>query len=175
MKRNLVFSLLATLTAFAIVGCASQKEAAKKADAVAVLTPTKGNNVQGTVYFIKVADGVRVEGEVTGLKPGMHGFHVHEKGDCSAPDASSAGSHYNPTGMPHGEPSAAKRHIGDFGNIEANAGGIAHFSKVDHTISLEGPNSVIGHGLILHANPDDFSQPVGNAGPRVACGVIEKR
>src|SRR5439155_26073181 len=127
------------------------------------------------VYFIKVSDGVRVEGEVTGLKPGKHGFHVHEKGDCSAPDASSAGSHYNPSGMPHGEPGAAKRHAGDFGNIEANAGGIARFSMVDHTITVEGPNSVIGHGLIVHANPDDFSQPVGNAGPRVACGVIEKQ
>jgi Cu-Zn family superoxide dismutase len=177
MKRIITFWTSVFVIAAGLVGCATNNnKAASKADAVAVLSPTQGNDVRGTIYFTKVSGGVRIDGEVTGLKPGSHGFHIHEKGDCSAPDAASAGGHYNPTKMPHGSPSSAERHMGDFGNIEANSAGIARFSRIDRTATLEGENSVIGHGVIVHADPDDLkSQPAGNAGKRVACGVIEKR
>ena len=177
MKRTTYFWASLIVVAIGLSGCATNKDAAaKKADAIAVLSPTQGNEVRGTVYFTKVADGVRIDGEVTGLKPGSHGFHIHEKGDCSAPDAASAGGHYNPTKMPHGSPSSAERHMGDFGNIEANSAGVARFSRIDRSATVEGPNSIIGHGVIVHADPDDLkSQPAGNAGKRVACGVIEKQ
>ncbi len=144
--------------------------------AVAELEPTQGNNVKGTVTFTEVADGVRVNAEITGLTPGKHGFHVHEKGDCSAPDATSAGDHFNPTSKPHGAADALERHDGDMGNIEADASGEAKLNYIDHNISLvAGERSVIGRGVIVHANPDDLtSQPSGNAGARVACGVITR-
>ena len=178
MKNKTYLSGIGLLVILSLCGCATSKEAAaRKADAVAVLTPTQGNNVQGTIYFIKLADGVRVEGEVVGLKPGPHGFHIHEKGDCSAPDAMSAGPHYDPTHhMPHGAPTSVQRHMGDFGNIEANAAGIAKINIVDRTITLDGPDSIVGHAVIVHADPDDLkSQPAGKAGARIACGVIGKK
>lgn len=177
MKNKTYVLGIGVILTLGLAGCGTSKQAvARKADAVAVLTPTQGNNVQGTIYFIKLADGVRVEGEVVGLKPGPHGFHIHEKGDCSAPDAMSAGGHFNPTGMQHGSPTSPQRHMGDFGNIEANVSGVAKVSIIDHMISIDGPYSIIGHGLIIHANPDDLkSQPAGNAGPRVACGVIGRK
>ncbi len=132
--------------------------------------------MRGTVTFSEVADGVRVQASITGLAPGKHGFHVHEKGDCSAPDASSAGDHFNPTGQPHGAPDSSARHEGDMGNIEADASGTANLNYVDHTLSLvPGDRSIVGHAVIVHANPDDLtSQPSGNAGARLACGVIKR-
>ena len=176
MKRITYLGTSIIIAAVGLCGCATSSSTAKKADAIAVLSPTQGNEVRGTIYFTKVASGVRIDGEVTGLKPGSHGFHIHEKGDCSAPDAASAGGHYNPTKMPHGAPSSAERHLGDFGNIEANSAGVARFSRIDRSATLEGANSIIGHGVIVHADPDDLkSQPAGNAGKRVACGVIEKQ
>src|SRR5215475_15605340 len=114
MKRNIYLAGSIVVLAFS-VGCAGLQESSRKPDASVTLSPTKDSTVKGTVTFTKVADGVRVEGEVTGLTPGSHGFHIHEKGDCSAPDAISAGGHYNPTDMPHGAQDAALRHIGDFG------------------------------------------------------------
>ena len=141
--------------------------------AVAVLSPTKGNSVSGLVTFTKVEGGVKIVADVTGLTPGNHGFHVHEFGDCSAADATSAGGHFNPHHMQHGAPDAARRHAGDFGNLEADASGKVHYEHVDTTISLEGADSIIGHAVIVHEKADDLkSQPTGNAGARVACGVI---
>ena len=175
MKRNIYLSISILIAAFALVACGTVKErvVSHKADAVATLNPTKDSTVTGDIYFTKVADGVRINGDVKGLTPGSHGFHIHEKGDCSAPDAASAGGHYNPTDMPHGDPAAALRHIGDFGNIEADASGVAKFTRVDHVIKLDGPTSIIGHAVIVHAKADDLkSQPAGNAGARVACGII---
>jgi len=142
--------------------------------AIAVVHPTKGNKASGKVTFTKMPDGVKVVADIDGLTPGKHGFHIHEKGDCSAADASSAGGHFNPTHMPHGGPDSPKRHVGDLGNIEADAAGHAHFERVDNVIQLDGPNSVIGRAVIVHADADDFvSQPAGNAGARVGCGVIQ--
>lgn len=145
-------------------------------EAMAVLEPTEGNETRGQVTFTQTDEGVRVVAEISGLTGDRHGFHVHEFGDCSAPDASSAGGHFNPTGAPHGAPdaSAAQRHIGDLGNIEAGADGSARYERVDEVLQLSGPNSIVGKAVIVHAGEDDLTtQPTGDAGSRLACGVIE--
>jgi Cu-Zn family superoxide dismutase len=141
--------------------------------AVAVLAPTKGNEVSGVVTFTMVKSGVLIVADVTGLTPGAHGFHIHEFGDCSAADGASAGGHFNPHHAQHGAPDSEMRHAGDFGNLDADATGKAHYERVDKVISLEGADSIIGHAVIVHAKADDLkTQPTGNAGARVACGVI---
>jgi Cu-Zn family superoxide dismutase len=142
--------------------------------AIAILRPTEGSNVSGTVTFTEVEDGVRVNAVITGLTPGKHGFHVHQFGDCSAADASSAGDHFNPTNKPHGGADAMERHVGDMGNVEADASGVAKLNYLDHRISLwRDRRSIIGRAVVVHANADDLtSQPSGNSGARVACGVI---
>jgi len=141
--------------------------------AMAQLNPASGSKVQGMVHFTETAKGVHVVASISGLTPGLHGFHIHEKGDCSKPDATSAGGHFNPTGTKHGAPTDAERHAGDFGNITADASGNAKFETTDNHITFDGPNSIIGRGVIVHANPDDMTtQPTGNAGGRVACGNI---
>jgi Cu-Zn family superoxide dismutase len=171
MKRNIYLITSTAILAFGLAACSTI--GSHKADALATLNPTKDSTVTGTISFTKVDDGVRIDGDVKGLTPGPHGFHIHEKGDCSAPDAASAGGHYNPTDMPHGDPAAALRHIGDLGNIEADASGVAKFTRVDRIIKLDGPTAIIGHAVIVHAKADDLkSQPAGNAGGRVACGII---
>jgi Cu-Zn family superoxide dismutase len=138
--------------------------------AIAVLHATKGNETAGWVTLEQLADGVLVKAEVTGLSPGVHGFHVHEFGDCSAEDAASAGSHYNPTKMDHGGPTDAMRHMGDLGNLTADADGKASLEWKDPMLCV---CSVLGRAVIVHAQADDLkSQPTGNAGGRVACGVI---
>jgi Cu-Zn family superoxide dismutase len=141
--------------------------------AVAVLHPLGSSGVSGTVTFTKAEGGVKVDARVSGLKEGAHGFHVHEYGDCTAADGTSAGGHFNPAGEPHAGPHDAKRHAGDMGNITAGKDGVATLEYVDSQISFEGPNDILGRGVIVHANADDFkTQPTGNAGGRVACGVI---
>jgi Cu-Zn family superoxide dismutase len=157
----------------ALVAIASVATAGPVEKAVAVLTPTQGSSVAGKVSFTRVAGGVRIEAEVSGLKEGLHGFHIHEFGDCSAPDGASAGGHFNPTGDPHAGPKDAKRHAGDLGNLEAGKDGVAKLDWVDPTGSLEGAGSVLGRGVIVHEKADDLkTQPTGNAGGRVACGIV---
>lgn len=141
--------------------------------AIAVLSPTEGQQAYGIVTFTVVEKGVRVIGEFSGLTPGKHGFHIHEFGDCSAPDGTSAGGHFNPTNMPHSKPSGDKRHVGDMGNIEAGKDGTAFIDYIDTMISLEGESSIIGRGVIVHEKEDDLTtQPTGAAGARIACGVV---
>lgn len=141
--------------------------------AVAVLIPTQGNEVHGVVRFTKTPGGVRVVADVSGLTPGLHGFHVHEFGDASAADGTAAGGHFNPGHAAHGAPTDTQRHAGDLGNLEADAAGHATLDLIDAGLVLDGSSSIIGRGLIVHASPDDLkSQPTGNAGKRVACGVI---
>lgn len=175
---------VATLALAAFFGaCKEESDAADKLGsapanrariAIAQLDPTQGNNVRGTVSFMEEEDGIRVVTNITGLSPGEHGFHIHEHGDCSAPDATSAGGHFNPTGEPHASPHDDRRHAGDFGNIEASSAGVARADFVDAKLTFDGPNSILGKGVIVHADRDDLkSQPSGNAGARVACGVIE--
>ncbi len=140
---------------------------------IAVITPTKGNSVHGIVMFEEVDNGVRVVADLTGLKPGKHGFHIHEFGDISSDDGSSAGGHFNPMGMPHSMPTSDKRHEGDMGNIDADQNGIAHLDYIDHEIKLNGEYSIIGRCVIVHEKEDDFkTQPTGNAGARIGYGVI---
>jgi Cu-Zn family superoxide dismutase len=140
--------------------------------AIAVLHPTAGNNVTGLVTFTKSGDAIKVVADITGLTPGKHGFHVHAFGDCSSSDGSSAGGHFDPTHKQHGAPDASERHAGDLGNIEADASGKAHLEWNDKVMKLSGADSIVGHAVIVHEKADDFSQPTGNAGGRLACGVI---
>jgi superoxide dismutase, Cu-Zn family len=141
--------------------------------AIAQLTPASGSGTRGAVYFSQENEGVRVSGVIIGLSPGDHGIHIHETGDCSAPDASSAGAHFNPTGAPHGGPASNVRHVGDFGNITADSAGTARFSKTIPSLNVQGANSILGKALVVHEKADDLtSQPAGNSGARVACGVI---
>jgi Cu-Zn family superoxide dismutase len=142
--------------------------------AIAVLVPTQGNEaVHGTVRFTKVAGGVHVVADVTGLKPGEHGFHIHEFGDASSADGTAAGGHFNPGKESHGAATAEHRHEGDLGNITADATGHAVLDTVDTKLSFEGAASILGHGVVVHADADDLkTQPTGNAGKRVAVGVI---
>ncbi len=141
--------------------------------AICVVQALGDSKVAGKVVFTQHKDGVEIVAELTGLTPGEHGFHVHEFGDCSMMDGTCAGGHFNPTGAPHGGPDDAKRHAGDFGNIKADDSGKATYKRVDKLIALNGPNSIIGRSIIVHAKADDLkTQPSGDAGPRIGCGVI---
>ncbi len=141
--------------------------------AICVLHPTEGNEVRGTVTFTRNGSTINVVAELEGLTPGMHGFHIHEKGDCSASDATSAGGHFNPDDSQHGGPDDEERHVGDLGNIEAGEDGSARLELEDSVISFSGENSIIGRAVVVHAGEDDLtSQPTGDAGGRLACGVI---
>jgi Cu-Zn family superoxide dismutase len=141
--------------------------------AICVLYPTQGNNATGTIIFTKTAEGIKVIADLQGLSKGKHGFHIHEFGDCSSPDGTSAGGHFNPEGKQHGAPMDMMRHEGDMGNIEADDAGKAHLEYVDKMLSFDGPHSILGRSVILHKGEDDLkTQPTGNAGARIACGVI---
>ena len=145
--------------------------------ATASLQPTRGNQTSGTVRFVQSGGKVRVNAVVVGLKPGReHGFHVHEAGDCGSGDGMSAKGHFNPHAKPHAHHGTAERHAGDMPNLRADANGRAEASFELDVISVApGPASVVGRGLIVHADPDDYrTQPTGNAGARMACSVIQR-
>ncbi|KAJ3621994.1 hypothetical protein MTP99_002531 [Tenebrio molitor] len=138
----------------------------------------KTDTIDGRVTFTKTDDGIKVEGTITGLPVGKHGFHIHEKGDVGE-DCDAAGAHFNPTNSTHGAPEDDVRHVGDLGNIEANATKVATVNIVDKVITLDGENSIIGRALVLHEGEDDLgkgkeddSKTTGHAGARLACGVI---
>ena len=181
MKVSQFFAILSGATLL-LASCQSQQagqQAASAAapaaprNAIAVLHSTEGNTAAGVVTFAQAEAGVRVVATISGLTPGEHGFHIHQYGDCSASDGTSAGGHFNPEDQPHAGPHDAKRHVGDLGNITANEDGDASLDYVDTKLSLSGGNSIIGRGVIVHSAPDDLSsQPTGNAGGRVACGVV---
>jgi Cu-Zn family superoxide dismutase len=149
--------------------------AAAGGGARADIAPASGSEVTGTATFTQEGDQVAVRIEAKNLTPGKHGVHVHEKGDCSAPDATSAGPHFNPAGAPHGAPGTEHRHPGDFGNMEVGADGTGTLTLTVGDLTIgEGPNAVVGRAIVIHADPDDLtSQPAGNAGARVGCGVIQ--
>jgi len=168
-------ALLSILIAGILAGCATLGGGGPSA--TAQLQPTRGNSVTGKVSFTQKGDKVAVVANVSGLKPNQeHGFHVHEKGDCSSGDGMSAAGHFNPNGSPHGRHTDQAHHAGDMPNLKADASGNASFTAELDAVSVsEGPTSVVGRGLIVHAQPDDYkSQPVGNAGARLACAVIQK-
>ncbi|XAR54586.1 Superoxide dismutase [Bertholletia excelsa] len=145
--------------------------------AVAVLSSSEG--VSGTVYFVQEGDGpTTVTASLSGLKPGLHGFHVHAFGDTTN-GCMSTGPHFNPAGKEHGAPEDENRHAGDLGNVTVGEDGMASFFIADKQIPLSGPNSIIGRAVVVHADPDDLgkgghelSKSTGNAGGRVACGII---
>ncbi|MFT4197815.1 MAG: superoxide dismutase family protein, partial [Pseudoxanthomonas sp.] len=145
--------------------------------ASAVLKPTAGSNVAGTLQFMSMDGKVHVTGTLTGLSPGQHGFHIHEKGDCSAADGSSAGGHFNPDHVDHGQVSATPHHAGDSNNIVADAQGNASVDNLlSDNVHLGGgdDHDILGKAVIVHADADDYkTQPTGNAGGRLACGVIQ--
>lgn len=157
-----------------LASCGERKPTGPVNEAYAAISPTKGNTAEGRVNFKVEGGNVRITATITGLKPGPHGFHIHEKGDCSSDDGSSAGGHFNPDNQPHGSPDSEKRHVGDLGNIIADYKGIAVYDRLDKFVKLEGPHSVIGRAIIIHDDVDDMTtQPTGNAGGRIACGVIK--
>ncbi len=144
--------------------------------AIANLASASGSLVSGRLTLVPMGDGVHITGEIGGLQANSsHGFHIHEKGDCSAADASSAGGHFNPAAKPHGRTGHGAHHAGDGDNLVADAQGVARVNAHFSGVSLGGgsANDIAGRALIVHANADDYSsQPAGNAGARVACGVI---
>lgn len=132
-----------------------------------------GSNVSGAIHFEQEGDRVHVYGEIRGLEPGKHGFHVHEKGDLSDKETGkSAGGHFSPEGHDHGKPSDEMRHVGDLGNIEANEDGLAVIDMWDDVIALTGDHSILERSIVVHAKEDTFGQPTGDAGARVAFGKI---
>ncbi len=144
-------------------------------DASAVLIARSDSKVSGTLSFHTNSDGsVSIQGALKGLSPNTsHGFHVHQYGDCSSPDGTSAGGHFNPESSKHGGPEMKERHVGDLGNITANDSGEAQIDISDKHLSLSGDHSIIGRAVVVHGGTDDLkSQPSGAAGPRIACGVI---
>lgn len=158
------------MAALALAGCDGDKEPS----ATGELKALGDSGVTGKATFTRQGAKVHVEAELSGLTPGMHGFHVHEFGDCSSPDGKSAGDHFNPEGHQHGAPGSAS-HPGDLGNIEADANGRATLSLVVDQLTVDtGKLGIVGRGLIVHEKADDLvSQPVGEAGGRVACAVIK--
>ena len=179
MKKIFVLVALFALTIlFSACGGGGETPAQNVAPAPlqvsAHLAPTEGNSVYGNVTFSQEGnDSVRIIAEVSGLTPGSHGFHIHENGDCSAPDASSAGGHFNPLQTQHGKAGEGDHHAGDLPSLEADGEGSARINAVLNGITLTGDHSIVGRSLIVHADPDDFTtQPTGNAGARVACAVI---
>lgn len=175
MKKRAILWL--GLASAALGGCtmfkhASQWESVDKL--VAVIHPTSGNPCRGTVWFTQTQGGVKIVADIEGLKPGAkHAIHIHEFGDATSADATSAGSHYNPEKKAHGHPEDENRHAGDFGNLTADSNGKAHYERTDSVISLAGvKNPIVGRSVVVHAGEDKFTQPVGDAGGRIGVGVI---
>ena len=143
--------------------------------ATAELRPASGSSVSGLVSFAQLEEALQIDAELRGLSPGPHALHLHVNGDCSAPDASSAGGHFSPADAPHGSPSDApgEHHAGDLGNVTASADGTASLVHEDAELTLVGDFGVVGRSVIVHRGADDFeTQPGGDAGERIACGVI---
>lgn len=143
--------------------------------AVAALMPRADTEVAGTVTFTQTGEGVVVVASISGVEPGLHGIHLHEKGDCSAADFTSTGGHFDPTGDPHGGPNDSIRHAGDFGNISVEADGTGHLELLTDMLTVDptAETTVIGRAVILHEGEDDLeTQPTGAAGARLACGIV---
>jgi Cu-Zn family superoxide dismutase len=176
MSSPTVFLLSLVVTSLA--GCAAPSAAPPAPSATAKLEATRGNTATGTVTFVQSGEVVKVSGSISGLKPhAEHGFHVHEKGDCSSGDGMSAGGHFNPGGKAHGHHGMGDHHTGDLPSLKADAAGVATFNFESRTIRVGSTaNDIVGKGLIVHRDPDDYkTQPTGNAGPRLACAVITAR
>jgi superoxide dismutase, Cu-Zn family len=171
-----LISVAASLAAASALLAGCQTTPDEPLRATAALQPTKGSKVFGEATFEQVGNKVRVIVFAQNLKPGQeHGFHIHEAGDCSSGDGMSAKGHFNPHGKPHGDPKSSERHAGDLPSLVAEKNGRAKLDVTVDGISIgSGPGNIVGRGLIIHADPDDYkTQPTGNAGARLACGVIK--
>ena len=171
-KTNAPLTVLALLTLTALTACQTMP---KPDSAKAMLEPKSGSQVKGEVSFTQAPEGVWIVADLSGLKPNAeHGFHVHDKGDCFAPDGTSAGGHFNPAGAPHGH-AGGPHHAGDMPNLRADATGRATYRALVTGLTLEGPQGILRRAVVVHRDPDDYhSQPAGNSGPRIACGVIQR-
>ncbi|HWZ84915.1 MAG TPA: superoxide dismutase family protein [Thermoanaerobaculia bacterium] len=171
-KGTWVAAGLAVAAMTGILACASSKP---DPTALAIIEPRSDSKVSGKVVFTQEASGqTKAEIWIANATPGMHGLHIHEKGDCSAPDAASAGGHFNSAGNPHAAPTDKARHNGDFGNIEIGADGKGHMTITTDLLTVtDGPNSVVGKSVIFHEKADDLkTQPTGASGARYGCGVV---
>jgi superoxide dismutase, Cu-Zn family len=172
----MIRSLLAvSVGGLALAACTTISTSERPASAS--LAPTAGNAVRGTVLFTQRDGRLLINADVTGLPPnGQHGFHIHERGDCSAPDASSAGAHFDPTRAAHGGPGERTHHAGDMPNLQADAAGRAQYrGELVGLVLSSGPHGVLGRSIIVHRDQDDYrTQPSGNSGPPVACGVVQR-
>ena len=173
--RPFVNSLMLSAATLSLTACGSMMMT-QGPSAMSTLQARSGSSVSGTAKFVQHGDHVMATVSVAGLKPNQeHGFHIHDKGDCSGPDGMSAGGHFNPTAKPHG-PQTSDHHGGDMPALKADASGnaTATFHLTGVTVA-DGPTSIVGRSLIIHKDPDDYTtQPTGNSGARVACGVIAK-
>ena len=168
--------VVALILATLVGACAGMRSA--QLTATATVEPRSGSTVAGTVRFTEAAGRVRAHVELAGLAPNSeHGFHVHDKGDCSAPDAASAGGHFNPGGTAHGRAGATPHHAGDLPSLRTDAAGKVRADLELAGVTLApGPSSIVGRSVLVHRDPDDYTtQPSGNSGPRIACGVIASR
>ncbi|CDZ80529.1 Superoxide dismutase [Cu-Zn] precursor [Candidatus Rubidus massiliensis] len=183
MKKKLFLLSILSLSLLA-VGCQptvtaqdqrnTQRNGKNIVKAIAHVKPVDGSNVEGTVTFSELERGVRIVADIKGLTPGEHGFHVHEHGDCGGKGGENTGGHYNPFNKKHGGPDSSERHVGDFGNLVADDAGIAHYERTDDYIQLNGEYSIVGRSIVIHAGKDDLvSQPSGNSGAKIGCGIIE--
>jgi superoxide dismutase, Cu-Zn family len=181
--RPRILALAAAALALTFAGCSHSPKVNSSTGSLmsamdAKIEPTQGNTCHGKVQFVLQDNGsVKVIADLDGLPPNaQHAIHIHEVGDCSAPDAMSAKGHFNPEAKPHGLPPADDRHAGDLGNLTADAKGHSHYEITVTNITLTGPkNPILGLAVIVHAKPDDGGQPTGNAGARLGCGVIATR
>lgn len=168
--------IYAAIPFFVLGACGAQEQVSDTGVEfyTATISPTEGNDTQGTVTFRRTGDGIAVVANIENLEPNSrHGFHIHQYGDCTAPDATSAGGHYNPTQERHGGRQADERHVGDLGNLESNDRGIANLEYIDDKLTMDGAHTILGRGIIVHAGEDDYeTQPTGDAGGRIGCGVI---
>jgi len=191
LKISLLLSILMVLFVFAACKPAEEPSAEAPSSTPPSAAPTAGpsatatlqgspedTDFSGTVTFHQDGSGVHVVAELAGVdKAGKHGFHVHETGECShgtdGKHFTSAGGHFNPTNSEHACPPTEPRHAGDLGNVEVGANGSGRMEMSTTGLSLSGPNSVVGKAILLHAGEDDCkTQPTGNSGDRIACGVV---
>ena len=175
MKRACVPYTILAAAGLLVLAPLAATGADTPAQAKATIEAKSGSTVTGTATFTDLANGVQVVVDIEQAPPGTHGLHIHEKGDCSASDAMSAGAHFNPAGNPHAGPRDTARHNGDLGNIAIGQDGKGHLEIVDDLVTVKpGPTAVVGRSIIFHEKTDDLkTQPAGNSGARLGCGVIQ--
>ncbi|MFO7890347.1 MAG: superoxide dismutase family protein [bacterium] len=175
ITKNYILMSIITVFLMGFTGCQTQDQnrGSEIKKAVAVLHSISESQAKGVVTFTRVPSGVKIVADVEGLSPGNHGVYIYEYGDCNALNTKSAGGYFDPGKMPRGRPESKKLHTRDLKKIVANAKGKAHFEYTDGMLRFRGPHSIIGRAVVIHAGENDLTyQPTGNAGPRVACGVI---